>query len=79
LSSLHPFEYACPHTPRQQYERVCIITAEKQGVVFGKPSFERGEPCPVFTAFHLRDRWRLVAPKQIKINVVPAATKSAGA
>src|SRR5262245_57807602 len=74
-----PCEQPRPYAPRQQNQRIGVISAQEQRIVFAKPFFERREASAILSRLHFRDRWRLIVSEEIKIDVMPSATKPTGA
>src|SRR5262249_31494419 len=77
MAALGVSEDPLPHTPREHYKRVGIVAPKKQRIVIGQPFFKRCETGPALACLHLGGGRRLLTPKNVNINVVPSAAKTA--
>ena len=74
-----PTEDPGPDPPRDDDQRVRVIPAEKQDVIFAEPALERGEAGAVLSPLYFSHQGRLLAPEWVEVHVMSGAAKPAGA
>src|SRR5262245_20039710 len=70
-------EQARPHAPRQQDQRLGVIAAKEEQIVFAEPAFELHEAAAVPARLAFGNERRCFTAERIDVEVVAAATKPA--